>query len=42
VDSSGYRVAHADAQCTAPDAVKQVAATTVASAGVPHVRNWLY
>lgn len=42
VDASGYRFAHANAQCTAPDDLKQVAATIVAIAGVPHVRNWLY
>ena len=42
VDSSGYRFAHANAQCTAPDALKEVAATIVDIAGVPHVRNWLY
>jgi hypothetical protein len=42
VDATGYRFATANAQCTAPPAVKRVAETFVDIAGVPHARNWLY
>lgn len=42
VDATGYRFAHANAQCTAPDALKRVATTIMTIAGVPHARRWLY